>query len=61
MKKHRPKIAWLIGTVSLLFALNGCSIFKEDDCGCPTFGENTTHQEDSGAVHAQKSFEADNQ
>ena len=36
-----------------LMALSSCSLLKEDDCDCPSFGKNG-HTEKAQSIHSRK-------
>ncbi len=39
MKKRAKPIAGFFAAIVFFVSMSGCSIFKEDDCGCPSFGQ----------------------
>ncbi len=54
MKSFLTQLRSFIATLGFMLLLGGCSIFKEDDCGCPTFGSHVEDNKPKAPKHARK-------
>lgn len=54
MQKPAKQIAGFISAIVFLLSMSGCSIFKEDDCDCPSFGKHNKINKEAQTIQANK-------